>query len=217
MRAVRAGRYEQMTIRSLAADLGVAPMSLYRHVRDKDDLLSEVVDRMLSRVWRPRAPEADWRAYVAEANEKLRRFLVAQPAALRVFLAHPVVTPVALQRMATVIGVLERGGVPAATAPQAYATLHTYTIGFAALQSSRERADGRRRDDDRAGPAAQVAAFASEEQFGIGLHYLIEGIDRDRPSSVRRRTPAPRRAAPAGGRVRGRSSSAASVGPPGAH
>jgi AcrR family transcriptional regulator len=37
-----------MTIRSLAAELGVAPMSLYRHVRDKDDLSDEVVDRFLA-------------------------------------------------------------------------------------------------------------------------------------------------------------------------
>ena len=40
---VTAGGYEDMTIHSLAAELGVAPMSLYRHIRDKDDLLDEVV------------------------------------------------------------------------------------------------------------------------------------------------------------------------------
>ena len=33
--AVREGRSDQMTIRGLAAQLGVAPMSLYRHVREK--------------------------------------------------------------------------------------------------------------------------------------------------------------------------------------
>ena len=49
------GGYEQMSIRSLADELGVAPMSLYRHVRDKDDLLDEVVDRLLAKAWRPSA------------------------------------------------------------------------------------------------------------------------------------------------------------------
>ena len=53
--AVQDGRYDQMTIRSLAADLGVGPMSLYRHVRDKDDLLVEVTDRQLAQSWKPRA------------------------------------------------------------------------------------------------------------------------------------------------------------------
>ena len=45
---VKAGGYEEMTIRSLAAGLGVSPMSLYQHVRDKDDLIDEVVDRLLA-------------------------------------------------------------------------------------------------------------------------------------------------------------------------
>lgn len=76
-RVVKAGGYEEMTIRSLAAELGIAPMSLYRHVRDKDDILDEVVDRLLARAWRPRAKKSDWQAWVAEAADRLRRFLVA--------------------------------------------------------------------------------------------------------------------------------------------
>lgn len=46
---MREGRSDQMTIRSLATELGVAPMSLYRHVRDKDDLCDEVTDGLLAR------------------------------------------------------------------------------------------------------------------------------------------------------------------------
>ena len=78
-----------MSIRSLAADLGVAPMSLYRHIRDKDDLLDEVVDRLLARVWRPAAAEDDWQVWVIEAAANLRHFLVTQPAALHVYLSIP--------------------------------------------------------------------------------------------------------------------------------
>ena len=103
---VKNGGYEEMTIRSLAADLGVAPMSLYRHVRDKDDLLDEVVDRLLAKAWRPSASPRDWRSWVVEAAEKLRRFLVNQPAALHVYLQHPVVSPSAIARMNTMIDVL---------------------------------------------------------------------------------------------------------------
>ena len=66
------GGYEQLTIRSLAARLGVAPMSLYRHIRDKDDLLDEVVERLLVGAWEPSSPTEDWRAWVTEAADKLR-------------------------------------------------------------------------------------------------------------------------------------------------
>jgi AcrR family transcriptional regulator len=91
-KVVKAGGYQDMTIRSLAAELGVAPMSLYRHVRDKDDLLDEVVDRLLARSWKPKTKRSDWQSWVAEAAQKLCTFLVTQPAALHVYLSHPVVS-----------------------------------------------------------------------------------------------------------------------------
>ena len=83
-------------MRSLAADLGVAPMSLYNHARDKDDLLGDVIDGMLAKVWKPRVRTFDWQTWIAEAAEKLRHFLVTQPAALHVYLRHPVVSPAAI-------------------------------------------------------------------------------------------------------------------------
>ena len=45
---VRVAGYEQMRVGSLAADPGVAAMSLCRHIRAKDDLLDEVADRLLT-------------------------------------------------------------------------------------------------------------------------------------------------------------------------
>ena len=139
VKIVRAGGYQEMTIRSLAAELGVAPMSLYRHIRDKDDLLDEVVDRLLAPAWRPSAAEDDWQAWLIEAAAKLRHFLVSQPAALHVYLSHPVVSPAAIERMNTMLGVLRRIGAGEQAARRAYGALHTYTIGFAALEASRSR------------------------------------------------------------------------------
>jgi AcrR family transcriptional regulator len=174
VKIVSAGGYEEMTIRSLAGELGVAPMSLYRHIRDKGDLLDEVVDRLLAPAWRPSAAEDDWRAWVTEAAAKLRQFLVSQPAALHVYLSHPVVSPAAIERMTTMLGVLRRIGADEATARRAYGALHTYTIGFAALEAS--RAGWAPGGGDASGPARQLAAYTTTEQFMHGLSYLLEGI-----------------------------------------
>ena len=70
MRMVTTGRYEELSIRGLAASLGVAPMSLYRHIRNKDDLLDEVVDQLLADTWRPAAAEDDWQAWTIEAASR---------------------------------------------------------------------------------------------------------------------------------------------------
>jgi len=171
---ISAGGYEEMTIRSLAAELGVAPMSLYRHIRDKDDLLDEVVDRLLAPAWRPSAAEDDWQEWLIEAAAKLRHFLVSQPAALHVYLSHPVVSPAAIERMNAMLGVLRRTGADETAARRAYGALHTYTIGFAALEASRAR--WAPDSGDVSGLAEQLATYTGAEQFVDGLRYLLDGI-----------------------------------------
>ena len=173
---IRGGGYEEMSIRSLAAGLGVAPMSLYRHIRDKDDLLGEVVDRLLAQAWRPSAAEDDWQPWVTEAAARLRHFLVTQPAALHVYLSHPVVSPAAIERMNAMMDVLRRTGLDETTARSAYGALHTHTIGFAALEAS--RAGWTPDDSDASGLARQLAAYTTTGQFTEGLRYLLAGIGR---------------------------------------
>lgn len=174
VKIVRAGGYEQMSIRSLAGDLGVAPMSLYRHIRDKDDLLDEVTDVLLAEAWRPAAGEADGQAWIVEAAARLRAFLVSQPAALHVYLRHPVISPAAVDRMNAMMGVLRRTGLDEQAARRAYGAVHTYTVGFAALEASRA---GWVPDGAGAGSLArQLAAYTTTEQFTDGLRYLLEGI-----------------------------------------
>jgi AcrR family transcriptional regulator len=151
-------------------------MSLYRHVRDKDDLLDEVVDRLLSRVWRPRASPDDWQAWVLEAADKLRHFLVSEPAGLHVYLQHPVVSPIAIERMETMMRVLRTAGATEADAMRAYGAVHTYTIGFAALEASRA---GWTPAEDTTSLAKRLAAYATPRQFAQGLRYLLEGIERE--------------------------------------
>jgi TetR/AcrR family transcriptional regulator, tetracycline repressor protein len=183
LKSVRSsGGFEQTTIRSLAADLGVAPMSLYRHVRDKDDLLDDVVDHLLRRAWRPSRHTRDWRAWVAEAADRLRRLLVNQPAALYVYLRHPVVSPAAVERMRAVMDRLRQAGFDEDSAERAYGALQTYTIGFAALEASRA---GWSPPDDRPDSLShRLAAYTTPEQFAVGLRYLLDGIAARRTSGA---------------------------------
>lgn len=178
-RVVRAGGYEEMSIRSLAAELGVGPMSLYRHVRDKDDLLGEVVDRLLAEAWRPSGSPTDRRSWIGEAAERLRHLLVAQPAALHVYLQHPVATPAAIERMNAMMAVLRDMTGDEGLARRAYGAIHTYTIGFAALEASRSRRGAARGRGGESGVAAELAAYTTPSQFADGLRYLLDGVQRD--------------------------------------
>lgn len=181
MKAVERGESERMTIRSLAAALGVAPMSLYRHVQNKDDLLEEVLERLLKPVWQPKVSRELWQAWVAEAADRLRALLVGQPVALQVYLRHPVTCPAALARMKAMLEVLHSAGLDDPGAESAYAAIQTYTVGFAALEASRDR--WRSPEDGKDPLARRLADYTTPRQFAVGLQYLLDAIARRAPLS----------------------------------
>ena len=119
---VSAGGYEEMSIRSLAAgprcraDVAVPPRP--RQGRPPRRGRRPAPGQDLA----PVRSRDDWQAWVIQAADKLRHFLVAQPAALHVYLRHPVVSPAAIDRMNAMMDVLREQGLmrrpPAArTAP----------------------------------------------------------------------------------------------------
>lgn len=174
-RIVERRGYESLSMRSLASTLDVAPMSLYGHVRDKDDLLDEIVDRQLASRWEPRIRRDDWHIWVRDAAERLRDLLIAEPAALHVYLSHPVVSPNAVARMDAMLEVLRKAGLSVADAEHAYAALYTYTVGFAALEASRAKNADAPGDDHSL--RTRLARFTTGAQFREGLTYLLAGIE----------------------------------------
>lgn len=57
-----AGGLAAVSMRQIAAELGVATMALYRHVRGRDDLILAMADAALASAPLPAAPPAGWRA-----------------------------------------------------------------------------------------------------------------------------------------------------------
>lgn len=174
VRVISTSGYGGLTMNGLASNLGVAPMSLYRHVADKDDLLDEVVDRLLAKTWKPTVSRDEWRDWVTQAADKFRRFLVSQPAALHVYLSHPVVSPTAVARMNALMEVLRAGLGDERAARRAYATIHTYTLGFASLEAGRAGWQPDHGDVNRL--ARDLASYTSPRQFSEGLRLILDGV-----------------------------------------
>lgn len=74
---------DALTVRRLATDLGVTPMALYWHFKDKDALLDGIVEAMLAEV---RLPEASASGSTQTWDHRLRELLEAL---LDVLAAHP--------------------------------------------------------------------------------------------------------------------------------
>ena len=68
-----------VTVRRLAQDLGVTPMALYWHFKNKDELLLGLTDHALSTVTASRAPDDPWQRQLRAMVEALVTVMRAHP------------------------------------------------------------------------------------------------------------------------------------------
>jgi AcrR family transcriptional regulator len=67
-----------MTMRRVGADLGVDPTAIYRHFRNKEELVIELADRAFGRVRLP-GPEVDWRDGLRHLGREVRAIYAVHP------------------------------------------------------------------------------------------------------------------------------------------
>ena len=70
-----------LTMRSLARELGVKPMSLYHYVTSKDEILDSIVDLVFSEIDLPSAG-GDWRSQMRRRANSAHRALRRHPWAI---------------------------------------------------------------------------------------------------------------------------------------
>ncbi|MDQ0840462.1 TetR/AcrR family transcriptional regulator [Streptomyces sp. V1I6] len=100
---------EALSMRRLAQELGVVPMALYKHVANKEQLLTGMVDVVMGEI-DPPAPGADWKGAVRRRILSARRAFVAHSWAAQVLQSRSSPTPVVLAYMDSVIGMFRTGG-----------------------------------------------------------------------------------------------------------
>jgi len=77
----------------VAAELGAAPMSLYRYLAAKDELLALMVDAAFQAVPAPTAPGEYWRAALSRWSREHRAVLRRYPWVLRIPIKGPPIMP----------------------------------------------------------------------------------------------------------------------------
>ncbi|WP_234983463.1 TetR/AcrR family transcriptional regulator [Demequina sp. NBRC 110053] len=196
---------ESLTIRSLAAELGAKPMSLYRHVESKDALLDGMVDRVIAEM-EPASAELEWREAIRRRCESARQALVRHPWAIPLLESRSNPGPELLRHHEATLAALTRGGLPLWCIAHAYALLDSFVYGFAmqeaylgAAQSIGDSAEsyGNSHAEDVAGSLEDVLdgqefphllRFASEHamqpgysfgaSFEVGIDLILDGVTR---------------------------------------
>ncbi|GAA0316641.1 TetR/AcrR family transcriptional regulator C-terminal domain-containing protein [Streptomyces polychromogenes] len=129
-----------VSMRRVAADLGVAPMSLYRHVADKDDLLTRMMDGVMARHPLPAEPPPGWREAVELAAHRLWELFRRHPwLAPALSMTRPQIIASALPYSEWMLATLVKHGLDEQSAFTAHLTLLNYARGVAVnLEAERE-------------------------------------------------------------------------------
>ena len=124
------GGLEALTMRTLADELGVAPMALYRHVANKDDLIDAMIDVVFGEIGLP-SGGADWKTAMRQRAISLRDVLARHRWAIGLMESRRNPGPANLRHHDAVIGKLRAAGFSVVMAAHAYSLLDAYIYGFA--------------------------------------------------------------------------------------
>ncbi len=175
VRMLDADGLARFSMRRLAAELGVTPMSVYWYVDNKDDLLEIALDEIGGEVPVPAdGPGADWRVQLREVAAGYRAMLVAHPWASRLMGEYMNVGPKAAAFSTAMHRIMRRTGLPDAMIPGALSTVYQFTYGFGTVEGrwgERCRAAGVAEDD-------LFRAMSGAIRDHPGFHGLADLIDR---------------------------------------
>jgi AcrR family transcriptional regulator len=99
---------ESFTIRKLAAELDVKPMTIYHHVANKDAILDGIVDLVFGEIELPPA-DAEWRSAIRLRCVSARAVLARHPWAPPLMESRTSPGPATLRHHDAVLGCLRRG------------------------------------------------------------------------------------------------------------
>lgn len=186
---------DALTMRRLADRLGVVPNALYRHVKDKEDLLDGVMDATVASVPIP-DPDLDWQAGLTALAHNMRATMVAHPAVASLVILRPNLGLSAIGIGEYAFGVLLAAGFAPADADRALNVLLVWTLGFAALEVPRMgEPELTKVELDRAYEQLPADVFphtavvqpnpieiVSDDQFDLGLRLLLQSLAEGRSS-----------------------------------
>jgi AcrR family transcriptional regulator len=149
---------ERVTIRGIAARVGIAPNAVYTYFPDKAAVLRGLAEQLLGRVYDDRCSDSSlpWRDRVHALARELRNELLAHPGSVHLLLADSLNGPNAQALGDTMLTILADTDLDPDAAAQATHLLNVHVLGSVALETT-----------DQA---------AAATQFQWGLDRLLDGL-----------------------------------------
>jgi AcrR family transcriptional regulator len=195
---------QALTMRSLAARLGVVPGALYHHVGNKQQLHDLVLDGVLAEVDFTVDPSLPWTEQLKVLAHRLRQVLERHPGIAGILKTRDPLGPHSLALAEAFLSPLQAAGFADRQAGLAFSLLVDYTVGFAVSSPRTSVNEQRVRDTAirtelheffRSLPPDRFPALIAlgehvwvdnrDERFTAGLDVLVAGLEHTRRSPHR--------------------------------
>lgn len=185
-----------LSMRTVASELGMGTMSIYRYVTDREQLERLVVDLVLAAVDLEVSARIAWRRRVTILAERVREVMSAHPAVVPLLLVHRHRSRASLRWAEAILGALREAGFDVPQRVIGLRSLISYVIG--ALQTEYLGAlSGAGTAAMATLPAAEYPLLAEtarharqvpvDEEFRRGLDIVLDGLEQVRRSPRRPR------------------------------
>jgi AcrR family transcriptional regulator len=189
---------QSVTMRRVGRELGVEAMSLYNHVRDKEDLLDAITASVMGEfMWE--GTSDDWVEEGRRAAREWRRLLKSHPNVMQVLVErkHPMSSPEMIRPAEIALGILRRAGLSERDTVNAFQAIGGYIFGVVMMEVGNV-APGRPGEGEIVDLAHQIPpefpCFAQllpwfiqcdmDVTFELGLDLLLEGIRAKAAASI---------------------------------
>jgi AcrR family transcriptional regulator len=184
---------DALTIRKLAVELDVKPMTIYHHVPNKEAIIDGMVDLVFGEIDLP-PTGVDWKRAIRQRAASARVVLARHRWAAPLMESRTSPGPATLRHHDAVLGCLRAGGFSIEMTAHAYALIDAFVYGFALQEASLPATAG----DEMADLARSMTAimpvgeyphlveFATEHvlrpgydfghEFDFGLDLILDGL-----------------------------------------
>jgi AcrR family transcriptional regulator len=189
---------DALSMRRLGQELNAGATSLYWHIKNKDELLDLVLDRVIGEVIPDMTRDAAWRETAESAARALRRVLIRHRGVAPIMGERPTFGPNALRALEILLTPFVKAGFEPEAALLATTTIINWASGFAVFEV-RDPLGPMASEADRAAFVAEFTAFVAtlpaetypttlallpygatmtaDQQFDYGLGRMLDGID----------------------------------------
>jgi AcrR family transcriptional regulator len=186
-----------LTIRRLAEKLDVTPMAVYRHFKNKGDILDGLIERVIAEGKTTEHDTEGWQAWVEVTFLRMRASLLQHPGVLPLLGSSASYGLQSLRITERLLGQLRGGGLDADSCARGLHLLVSYTFGAVAIEvAAREQQESganspieyqrqmRARFETAniaefphvVSLAPKLARFLEEDEFGLGVRHIVRSL-----------------------------------------